>query len=92
MTHTPTPWRVTKAYRITGGPQGHTYVASLDNVKHLSPEELEANAAFIVRAVNSHDEMLAALKGVCIDLRAAGRGEAFIRIANLIAKVEGRGP
>jgi hypothetical protein len=62
MTHTQTPWRVAKGYRITGGPQGHTYVASLDNVKHFSPEELDANAAFIVRAVNSHDEMLAALK------------------------------
>lgn len=60
--HTPTPW---------GVPDGGTQptITTADESKHIATmadtgDEMEANAAFIVRAVNCHEALVAALKGL----------------------------
>ena len=68
-THTPTPWKVNYAQEINGtfkaeilpGMNEHqavayTWGATLDQTL--------SNAAFIVRAVNSHEHLVEALKGL----------------------------
>jgi len=52
-THTPTPYRVYASRRIMG--PDSTYVGSATS---------EENAAFIVRACNAHDELVAALRNI----------------------------
>lgn len=74
--HTPTPWAISFGFdpRMTG--EREVYVAPASGVpvgiKISTPwvegawqgdPEAEANARFIVRAVNCHDELLAALEG-----------------------------
>lgn len=71
-THTPTPWNVEgyfdanppygwPAYRI----KGQLLNCSIEPNESLR-EEVKANAAYIVRAVNSHEELLDACKAVDI--------------------------
>ena len=55
--HTPTPWAIFKAGI---GEENGDGIASL----WREGEEREANAALIVRAVNSHDELVKALKSL----------------------------
>ena len=69
--HTPLPWRVnhdgSDACLIEGPrtpvPHHHVYVARAKGGPGRD-EMAEANAAFIVKAVNSHDDLLEALKEV----------------------------
>lgn len=74
--HTPTPWFVMKEVGpcqerlISGKP---FYPDHGDPLFHVtvtgnSDEEREANTDFVIRAVNSHDALLAALKGLMADL------------------------
>lgn len=61
--HTPTPWHVGdgKAARIIYGQDGYAIAdATVYHGRHGGAEE--ANAAFIVRAVNAHDDLVAALR------------------------------
>jgi hypothetical protein len=54
--HTPTPWNVrTDANEFALIGKGPTYIGFIEKDRH----EAEANAAFIVRAVNCHDELVA---------------------------------
>lgn len=54
--HTPTPWRIGDAGRtVFGPPNGNP---SPETVAHTS----RANAAHIVRCVNGHDALVAALR------------------------------
>lgn len=65
--HTPLPWEALK-----GGPivhqresDGYVYVADTDvctNVYHPSRDLIKANAEFIVKACNCHDDLLEACK------------------------------
>lgn len=58
--HTPTPWHVgMNPGPIVYGQKGEQIANCRDM---LTNDECKENAAFIVRAVNAHDEMLAALK------------------------------
>jgi hypothetical protein len=64
--HTPTPWRAViygnSEWEVWGG---DLLVADVTTPEDpLQPEVAEANAAFIVRAVNSHEALVAALKSV----------------------------
>jgi hypothetical protein len=64
--HTPTPWSrnippASKYPVIFAG--RNTHVTTV-NTHGLSKDEIEANTAFIVRACNSHDELVAALKKI----------------------------
>ena len=64
--HTPLPWANESGLRISA--PGHrvggfvALVATLEHRKGETPAEQRANGAFIVRACNAHDELLAALK------------------------------
>ena len=70
MKHTPTPWN----YDITAGNSFSIYcegtiktIASVlfKDVNYMPNEkEAEANAKFIVKAVNSHDKLIEALKSL----------------------------
>jgi len=68
--HTPTPWHTGegKAERIIYAADGFA-VADATVFHGLHVESPTANAAFIVRACNAHDELVAALKGLLDDMR-----------------------
>lgn len=78
-THTPTPWKLdgTMVYDT----EGH-YVAK------VSVEEGTANAAYIVRAVNAHEELLRALKHLAARMPNSEKENEWIN--DIIAKAEGR--
>jgi len=58
MEHTPTPWENRGYYVVANG----MHVAECLPRQKPQVKECEANAAFIVRAVNSHEELIGALK------------------------------
>lgn len=65
ITHTPTPWKLENGHSIIadhpfkGAPVATTYKLA-DNGRAQQQIPQEANASFIVRACNAHDELLAA--------------------------------
>ena len=98
MTSTPTPWRANLHHTQTRGGRNYGFIiadsivpiaAILLGVEGMPEDEGRANAALIVRAVNAHADLLAALKwcvkydGECLgdnpdELHAA---KAAIRLA-----------
>lgn len=91
--HTPTPWQVANGSPLLIGCDGF-WIAGMMG---LQGEIGEANARFIVHAVNCHDEMLEALVEVrrVGDDKMAFRSEwaAAVRKADAaIAKALGRTP
>jgi hypothetical protein len=65
--HTPLPW-ITDGQKIEGARPGSMYtICYLEGTPfHLrGTESAAANANFIVRACNSHETLLAALKALC---------------------------
>ena len=58
--HTPTPWTVAKHERGLVRAQGRTIVV----VRETGNQDIDANAEFIVRACNAHEDLLAALKEI----------------------------
>jgi hypothetical protein len=75
--HTPLPWHCSERNDLTGtvaiyanGPLA--YVGDTGG----GPEEQIANAAFIVRAVNNHGELVSALRGLLDQIRSMPE-EAF---------------
>lgn len=52
--HTPTPWEV-NGFSIRPTKSGEPYIVIPSPQRH-DAEEIQANAAFIVRAVNSHED------------------------------------
>lgn len=68
MTHTPTPW-TTEDSRTIKTESGEFFLSYLNdkhgNSKWLqSYAELDANAQFIIKACNAHEELVGVLKGV----------------------------
>ncbi len=71
MKHTPTPWTA-ETHTVQDGKGGYKYVRVYpsDNYSHevalvttkIDSQEDKANAEFIVRACNSHDKLIEALK------------------------------
>jgi hypothetical protein len=72
-THTPTPWKFIRHPEESdwaGNIQGsYGKVDGIENIRTIScqtkygtPEEIEANGTFIVRACNSHDALVEALE------------------------------
>lgn len=63
--HTPTPWRIsgTSSHRVTGK---HGVLANCgnDSTHSAVEDQCAANAAFIVRACNAHEELLEALQKI----------------------------
>jgi len=64
--HTPTPWKFEDEYvraDALNGDEGGNIVADVyTRPSHSHSPEMEANAAFIVRAVNAHDALVEALE------------------------------
>lgn len=58
--HTKTPWRYELGTKTIRSCKENYWLASMDSFDGAINGE--ANAAFIVRAVNSHDELLASLE------------------------------
>lgn len=90
--HTPTPWTVFNADEgcypgIDAGWRTIVMFGSPDEdcgIRGDTPEEAEANARFIVHAVNCHDELLSALEQY-----ASGLTDTGARARAIIAKVRG---
>ena len=86
--HTPTPWEQSKTYIVQ---KGHgVSLANATVMKGLSInadaenyEKALANAAFIVRAVNSHDALLNASKEVVKAYREHEEDHLAFMIVNL---------
>ena len=94
--HTPGPW-IQENGSIKAVSRGHWFPVARIEKRKFTPEGIEANAAFIVRACNTHDEMLAALKYVVKYHREhdSGEGELFgldfvTTCIAAIAKAEGQ--
>ncbi len=84
MSHTPGPWRISSdPRRITGTP--YTFVATLDNQKHMSAETLAANASLIAAA----PALLEALK-LIRDTTETSAGYMRTVAEAAIMKAEGR--
>lgn len=94
--HTPTPWCQVGTYiettekRLIAG----MITGKQKNLKDAETafETSKENAAFIVRAVNSHDELLAAAKRGIMALEANGAPncEAVKELKAVITKAEGK--
>ena len=77
MKHTPTPWEIKKLH---GNYEGYVLLRNTgDGLRRIDFDKdgtfKEDDAAFIVRAVNSHEELLEALKGLvayALDCRIGG--------------------
>ncbi len=88
--HTPTPWKVKYAREIYGGESFGRFISTTESrnvMPHITVED-SANAEFIVRAVNSHEVMLEALKTA--RERFVREGMATANIDEAIAQAEGK--
>lgn len=107
MSHSPTPWRADVSEPLPGREfvirsaddrSVARYVAFDDHLRFAhetaEPVHVAGNAEFIVRAVNCHDELVAALKESLAminrqsDFNDDGDGEMKDRMADAIKKAE----
>lgn len=65
--HTPTPWEIEPHTMVDKEFSVGPFTLDYDDVDH---DEQDANAEFMVRAVNSHDALLAAAKTVVKNAKA----------------------
>jgi len=98
--HTPGPWSVGTGLRTSAG-KGIGFIAEIKTLPNRDYQQMEANADFIVRACNSHDELLEALKEclkavntvIAFSDMAGHESLSFIRVKKMaeqaIAKAEG---
>jgi len=64
-THMPTPWKIRKAIDGNHNPVIYLHNEQEEVCEFSSPSPLKfENSAFIVRAVNSHEELLSSLKKI----------------------------
>lgn len=102
MKHTPTPWKIVArsadpldvSKRMIEDSQGR-FIVKTGTTVHISLEQQAANAAFIVRAVNCHYELVNSLKQIKSQLTAIDglthQEEFILSIAQqAIAKAEGK--
>lgn len=94
--HTPTPWRIDKEYIVSADIKFPSTVLRFD---YTVPIIRQANAAFIVRAVNNHENLLNTLRivarGSCLrQINTSGACICYPCIAQkAITEVDnGRGP
>ena len=96
---TPTPWKLSIfGLYADDMPERIQFVVRREEWTRVAlvaaPDYLEskANAEFIVRACNSHDDLLAACKAMLEDLKADPRAQGYDSVAiaeAVIAKAEG---
>lgn len=73
--HTPTPWKASGNAVFRDG-----HCLAMTGTDIWMPEVEEANAAFIVRACNAHDDLVAALEAVA-EARMPGEARRIARAA-----------
>jgi hypothetical protein len=61
LQHTPTPWGVDGVYVERKGDERLVTLANCSHSPRIDIPTAKANAEFIVRAVNAHDDLLSAL-------------------------------
>ena len=93
MKHTPTPWMTNGGKSLFAQSKQIALMRAsnsgwLNNQPCASEEEANANAAYIVRAVNCHEELFQALKSV-VDYLPEGDGQYVSHLRSIIAKAEG---
>lgn len=85
--HTPTPWKVDK-----NGPRNNIRDSEDCIIAHANTyyKEFESNAAFIVRSVNSHEELLDKLKKMVKVFTSGNSSQHEVRLLAIeaIAKAE----
>lgn len=98
--HTPTPWEIIRDSSIIFGKNDpERYKGRRVAVAQCGDElvamgglkvggERDANAEFIVLAVNHHDELVAALKGVLVAANGIAGSEAELAAVAVLAKIE----
>lgn len=89
--HTPTPWKVSSWYDKDKGK--NLVIKSTDNkiiadMQWQIDDTEKANADFLTRAVNSHEQLLLAVKGFRQYLSLDGR--QISELDEIIAKAEGK--
>lgn len=97
--HTPTPWMIKTGLKFA---EGRLYICDKDGQRlalilqngyqqpSLTKKEAEANAAFIVRAVNCHEELVEMLRGLATHPSLKISVVDMEMIGRLIAKAEGK--
>jgi hypothetical protein len=92
VSHTPTPWILNnnKGWHEGWKDRGSIFECHLATGTHVPEDQNQINAAFIVRAVNCHEELVLALKNLLV---ANGNQKDFPNIwkegARALAKAEG---
>jgi hypothetical protein len=81
--HTPAPWFVFSSGHCIGGPKldrdPPTAGIAMFSMGARSPEENRANAAYAVKCVNAHDDMLKALRRAVLALAFAAESSPAMR-------------
>lgn len=84
--HTPTPWAKTESFQIVK-PQGNTAL-ELADICYVGDEAVaEANAEFIVRACNAHDELVEALQK-CLESAHAADSNVLHSFGSLVKAIQ----
>lgn len=89
--HTPTPWKLaTNGWDVLD--QENKPLVTPRHTREI--DEIAANQAFIVRAVNSHSELLKLIKDINYAFYAVGTPKAMKEVMSrskaIIAKAEGK--
>ena len=91
LSHTPTPWRIEREY---GEIEITSELGQVARIESVSPSA-QADAAFIVRAVNAHEELIASIKDAIVSIEngaglyaASGLKDALRLVDETIAKAE----
>lgn len=89
--HTPLPWKADHLM-ITAGREMLAQLGISNNFQPPRPYECEANAAFIVRACNSHYDLLAACEEFVrkVDAGEARSQNSYGQMKAAIAKARGQ--
>lgn len=90
--HTPTPWKLAESShsRVSFIVSDKGYAIGDVDVSSVTPEEAEANAAFIVRVVNCHEELVGWIKQFIEDFGDDLKTPVRLHAKKLLAKAEGR--
>jgi hypothetical protein len=80
--HTKTPWRLDPRFAMRIVANDDDTVASTGSQGDLR-NQWEANADFIVRAVNAHEDLVAALQRMLLDLDKDGQAAAIATLNTL---------
>ena len=86
-THTPTPWKLgRKSVTLITANDGLDIIADCQSHGEFPRAQMEANAAFIVKCVNMHDELLSELRLARLALIGHVDSVSIKRIEDILTK------